>query len=225
MIRRIAILHTVVFLAEIFQKLFRQNLPGTESFHVVDESIIQELLRVGHMTPKIIRRIGTHAMLASDAGADLILFTCSSTSPAVDVVKELVDIPILKVDEPMAQKAVRLGTKIGVITTAKTTLAPSVQLIESSAGAQGKKIKVQAELESKAFQARLSGDIQEHDRIVKQSVLKLSKENDVVVLAQASMAHLADEMKDQIEIPVLASPGLCMEALNQMIGTSRPGNA
>ena len=220
MIRRIAILHTVVFLAEMFQKLFRQNLPGTENFHIVDESIIQELLRVGHMTPKIVRRIGTHAMLANDAGADLILFTCSSTAPAVDTVKELVDIPILKVDEPMAERAVSLGTRIGVITTAKTTLTPSIQLIESSAARQGKKVKVQAELESKAFQARLSGDLQEHDRIVKQSILKLSRDNEVVVLAQASMAHLADEMKDQIEIPVLASPGLCMEALKQMLSAS-----
>lgn len=218
MIRRIAILHTVVFLAEMFQKLFRQDLPGTESFHVVDESIIQELLRAGHMTPKIVRRIGSHAVLASDAGADLILFTCSSTAPAVDIVKELVDIPIIKVDEPMAQKAVSLGAKIGVVTTAKTTLAPSIQLIESSAAKQGKKVKVQAELESEAFQARLSGDIQEHDRIVKQSILKLSRNNEVIVLAQASMAHLADEMKNQIKIPVLASPRLCMETLKQMLG-------
>ena len=220
MIRRVAILHTVVFLAEMFQKLFQQNLPGTENFHVVDESIIQELLRESHITPRIVRRIGTHAMLANDAGADLILFTCSSTAPAVDTVKKLVDIPIIKVDEPMAEKAVSLGAKIGVITTAKTTLAPSVQLIESSAERQGKKVKVQAELESDAFQARLSGNIQEHDRIVKKAIYKLSKDNEVVVLAQASMAHLADEMKDQIEIPVLASPVLCMEALKQMLSTS-----
>lgn len=220
MIQRIAILHTVVFLAEMFQKLFQQKLPGTESFHIVDESIIQELLRAGHMTPKIVRRIGTHAMLASDAGADLILFTCSSTAPAVNTVKELVDIPILKVDEPMAEKAVGIGTKIGVVTTAKTTLKPSIQLIEFSAEKQGKKVKVQAELESKAFQARLSGDIREHDRIVKQSILKLTKDNDVIVLAQASMAHLADEMKDQTEIPVLSSPGLCMETLEQMLNNA-----
>jgi Asp/Glu/hydantoin racemase len=217
MIRRIAVLHTVVFLAEMFRKLLQQNLPNTENFHIVDEGIIQELLKTGHLTSKIVRRIATHVMLANDAGADLILFTCSSTSPAVDHVKELVDVPILKIDEPLAEKAVSLGEKIGGVTTAKTTLEPSVCLIEASAAKQGKIVQVQAELETKAFEARLSGNISEHDRLVKETISKLARENEVIVLAQASMAHLADEMKNQIDIPVLAGPALCIEALKRMV--------
>jgi Asp/Glu/hydantoin racemase len=220
MIKQIAVLHTVAFLAEMFRKLFQENLPNIENFHVVDESIIQELLKVGHLTPKIVRRIATHVMLANDAGADLILFTCSSTSPAVDSIKALVDIPILKVDEPLAEKAVSLGEKIGVVTTAKTTLEPSVNLIEASAARHGKKVQVQAELQNKAFEARLSGNISEHDRLVKETIRKLARKNNVIVLAQASMAHLADEMKNDIDVPILASPPLCMEALQQMVNAS-----
>jgi len=220
MIRRIAVLHTVVFLTEIFRKLFQENLPNTESFHMVDESIIQELLKIGHLTPKIVRRIATHVMAADDAGADLILFTCSSTSPAVDNVKELVDVPVLKVDEPLAQRAVSLGEKIGVVTTAKTTLQPSVRLIEANAARTGKKVKVHAELIAKAFEARLSGKIDEHDRLVKETISRLARQNEVIVLAQASMAHLADEMKTQLEVPILASPGICIEALKRMISES-----
>lgn len=220
MIRQIAVLHTVVFLAEMFRKLFQENLPNIGNFHVVDESIIQELLKVGYLTPKIVRRIASHVMSANDAGADLILFTCSSTSPAVDNIKALVDIPILKVDEPLAEKAVSLGDKIGVVTTAKTTMEPSVNLIEASAARQGKKVQVQAELETKAFEARLSGNISEHDRLVKETIRKLARKNNVIVLAQASMAHLADEMKDDIDVPILASPQLCMEALQQMVNAS-----
>ena len=216
MIRRIAVLHTVVFLAEMFRKLLQENLPNTENFHVVDESIIQQLLKEGHLTPKIVRRIATHIMLANDAGADLILFTCSSTSPAVDTIKSLVDIPILKVDEPLAERAVSLGEKIGVVTTAKTTLEPSVNLIEASAARQGKKVQVQAELETKAFEARLSGNIAEHDRLVKDAIRNLARKNNVIVLAQASMAHLADEMKDHLDVPILASPALCLETLKHL---------
>ncbi|MHC4459377.1 MAG: aspartate/glutamate racemase family protein, partial [Planctomycetota bacterium] len=149
--------------------------------------------------------------------ADFILFTCSSTSPAVDKVKELIDVPILKVDEPLAENAVSLGEKIGVVTTAKTTLEPSVNLIKASAARQGKKVQVQAELETKAFEARLSGNISEHDRIVKETISKLARENDVIVLAQASMAHLVEEMNDKLNVPILASPTLCMEALKHMV--------
>ena len=49
---------------------------------------------------------------------------------------------------------------------------------------------------------------------------KLAQDNEVIVLAQASMAHLANEMKAQLEIPILASPSICIEALKRMIAES-----
>ena len=125
-----------------------------------------------------------------------------------------------QVDQPLAQKAVSLGEKIGVVTTAKTTLQPSVRLIEANAARHGKKVKVNAELIAKAFEARLSGNIDEHDRLVKETIGKLARENEVIVLAQASMAHLADEMKTQLQVPILASPDICIEALKRMIAES-----
>ncbi len=217
MIRRLAILHTLVFLADMFSTLLKQNLPDLETFHVVDESLLQDLLREGKLTPRITRRIAAQAVLASDAGADLILFTCSSTSPAVDTARALVDIPILKIDDPLAERAVQEGKRIGLVATAQTTLEPSVKLIEAHAAKHGKQVQVNAVLEARAFQARLSGDLAGHDRIVRKAITKLAEENEVVVLAQASMAHLAEEIKDSLGVPVLASPSLCMEALKRLV--------
>jgi len=217
MIRRIALLHTVVFLADMFRKLFQEKLPGIESFHMVDEGIIQKLMEAGGLTPWIVRRIASQVGLAADTGADLILFTCSSTSPAVDTVRPMVNIPIVKIDDPLAEKAVNLGSKIGVVTTVKSTVKPSVDLIQSYATKMGKKVRVQSKLETDAFQARLGGDIKKHDRIVKNSIMKLAVESDVIVLAQASMAHLAEEMKPRLDIPILASPLLCIESLKSMV--------
>lgn len=216
MIKRLAILHTVIFLADIFKVLLNENLPNLENFHIIDESILQELMRDGHLTPGIRRRIATQAMLARDAGADLILFTCSSTSPAVDTVRALVDVPILKADDPMAEKAVELGARIGVVVTARTTLEPSVSLIESHAAKQGRKVIVTSKLESQAFQAIMSGNREEHDRKVKDAAFELAGGNDVVVLAQASMAHLAEELKECLPVPVLVSPELCMNTLKKL---------
>jgi Asp/Glu/hydantoin racemase len=217
MIRRLAVLHTVVFLADMFRNLLKQNLPELESFHVVDESLIHDLLREGKLTPRLVRRIAAQAVLAREAGADLILFTCSSTSPAVDIARALVEIPILKIDDPLAERAVQEGERIGLVATAPTTIEPSAKLIEAHAAKHGKQVQVNPILETRAFQARLSGDLAEHDKIVRKAITKLAKENEVVVLAQASMAHLAEEMKDSLSVPVLASPPLCMEALKRMI--------
>jgi hypothetical protein len=83
MIRSVAFIHTVAMLVERFRPRFQQELPHTRTFHLLDESVLQDLMRegpsAGHHAPR-----GDLATLAADAGADLIVFTCSSTSPAID---------------------------------------------------------------------------------------------------------------------------------------------
>ncbi len=223
MIRTIAFLHTVPFLVESFSRLAAENLPGVACFHVVDDGILREVFRDGMSAPGVLRRILQQAVLADKAGAELIVFTCSSTSPAVDFVRPLCDVRIMKVDEPMAERAVLLGSKIGVLTTARTTLEPSTNLIKNEADRQGKSVEVDARLEVEAFEARLAGDVAEHDRIIRKVCADLAARNDVVVLAQASMAHLAGSLQQELGRPVLSSPPLCMEALKKMIDGCQAG--
>lgn len=217
MIKRVGVLHTVVFLAEMFRKLFDEVIPEAENFHVVDECILRQLMAAGGLTPGIVRRIALQASLIMEGGADLILFTCSSTSPAVDVVRPLIDIPILKIDDPMTDKAVALGKRIGVVTTAKTTLKASVDLIHARAVEKGKTVEVISTLEMAAFEARLNGNVNEHDRLVELAIAKLSERCDVIVLAQASMSHLSDKERGAGFPPVLAGPQLCMSALKEVM--------
>ena len=216
-VRQIGLLRTVGFLADMFRNLYQETIPEVKSFHIVDEGILKQLMEEDGLTPSIVRRIAMQASLAMESGADLILFTCSSTSPAADTVRNLIDIPIMKIDDPLADKAIEIGEKIGVITTAKTTLGPSFDLIQSRADHKGKPVDIVSTLESEAFQARLIGNIAEHDRIVKGAIDKLSEQCDVVVLAQASIAHIVEQTRGFYDIPILASPELCMSALKDMV--------
>ncbi|NIS78982.1 MAG: Asp/Glu/hydantoin racemase [Anaerolineales bacterium] len=215
--KRLAILHTVLFLADMFKKMLADRFPDLESFHVVDEALLQDFLRQEGLTPNIVRRVAAQACLARDAGADLILFTCTSTSPAVDAARAVVDVPILKIDDPMAEKAVKLGRRIGVVCTARSTLGPSEKLIREHAAKTGKHVDVHMELDSRAFEAVMAGDRAEHDKRVKAAARRLANKSDVVVLAQASMAHLAPELNEASSVPVLASPDLCIEALAKLL--------
>ncbi|UCF83371.1 MAG: aspartate/glutamate racemase family protein [Desulfobacteraceae bacterium] len=215
--KRLGLLHTVLFLADMFKKNLAERFPDLQSFHVVDESLLQDLLRHKGLTPNIVRRVASLACHVRDAGADLILFTCTSTSPAVDTARAMVDIPILKIDDPLAQKAIELGRKIGVVCTATSTLGPSENLIREHAAKLGKQIDVHIELDSDAFEAIMAGDRAEHDRRVKAVASELSRDSDVVVLAQASMAHLAAELNETLPIPVLSSPELCINALGELL--------
>ena len=74
-----------------------------------------------------------------------------------------------------------------------------------------------------AFEALMSGDQTTHDQKVAAALISLSKEVDVIVLAQASMARVVDTLEpaDKI-VPILASPPIAMEYLaTQLLDASK----
>jgi Asp/Glu/hydantoin racemase len=217
MIKKVAFVHTAISNANMFKTMIAECLPEISSFHIVDDSLIQDLLEVGQFTPSILRRLCSQIELAEDAGAQLIMVTCSSLAPGVDIARKMASVPVMKVDEPMAEKAISISDSIGLLATAKTTLEPSVKLIKDKAAEAGKQVSLYPIFISEAFTHFLRGDIATHDRIVKAAALQLRSRVGVVVLAQASMGHLAKAIEEIIEVPVLTSPPLAMEALIKII--------
>jgi hypothetical protein len=110
----------------------------------------------------------------------------------VDVARPLVGIPLFKIDEPMADAAVGMADRIGVVATLRTTLEPTKRLILARAQTQGKRIMLSERLCKGAFEAWQGGDPVTHDRLVKEAITDLLAECPVVVLAQASMARAAE---------------------------------
>lgn len=211
-VRRVAFIHTVGFLVEAFRTRMRNALPDVDCFHILNESLLQDLLR-GEARTAVYRRVVDQVLAAADAGADLIVTTCSSTSPAVDLARPLLDQPVLKIDDPMMAAAVRTGRRIGLVCTATSTIEPSSALLRSHAEAQGRDVSVTPLLRADAYAALLAGDRAAHDRMIRDAVAGAAGIVDVIVLAQASLAHLADELAASAPIPVIASPPLLMEAL------------
>jgi Asp/Glu/hydantoin racemase len=212
LMKRLAVLHTVSFLVDRFKPLLKERYPTLDSFHMLDESLLQDLLRGG--TPQaIVPRVATLVGVARDAGADLILFTCSSTSPAVDLVRSKIDVPIVKIDDAMAEKAVSLGRRIAVLCTASSTVGPSTGIVAEHARKQERAVEIRGELCDAAYNALMVGDRDGHDRLLSEAARRLAETSDVIVLAQASMAHLAKPLGATLAVPVLASPELCVESL------------
>jgi Asp/Glu/hydantoin racemase len=156
------------------------------------------------------------AQAAERAGADVIFSACSSLGPAIDVAKEHVHVPIVKVDDAMTRDAAAAGGKIGVLATVPTTLGPTADLIRSHGGSQ--ELTVVEMLAEGAFDVLMGGDRAGHDERVKAAAQKLVDEGvDRIVLAQASMARLADELAGLTGVPVLASPRLGVENLAELV--------
>jgi Asp/Glu/hydantoin racemase len=216
-LKTLGFIHTALILVEVIKKELSDFSLEVNAFHIVDESLLFNLMKTGGVNPQIIRRLCQHVVSAEEAGADMIAVTCSSISPAVDVARKLVSRPVLKIDEPMAEAAVKRGEKIGIVATVATTLDPTSNLLRNKAVELGKSISLSTLLCQEAFHAILQGDTERHDRIVIEKAVELAKGVDLLVLAQGSMARLTKPLSQQISIPVLSSPNLFVEKLKSML--------
>jgi Asp/Glu/hydantoin racemase len=213
---RVCFFHTVAALSGRFEDLAADSLTDAEWYHAVDESVLDDMLAAGKLTPDVTQRICAQLALAERADADVILDTCSSTSPAVDVARHLVEIPIVKIDDPMTERAVELGDRIAVVATAASTLDPSRELVERKAEEAGRDVEIETILVDDAFEARRSGDVNEHDRLITDALEDAVDDVGVIVLAQASMSHLETSLADRVSVPVLSSPDLAMERVTEL---------
>ncbi|WP_201983901.1 aspartate/glutamate racemase family protein [Hymenobacter rubidus] len=217
--KTLALVHTSATLVPMFQQLCAEHLPGVQTFNIVDDSLVRTINREGSLTPAVARRVVNYVTSAEEGGADYVLVTCSSIGAAVEQAAGLAGVPVLRVDQPMADQAVQTGRRIGVIATLATTLGPTSDLVQRRAARAGKEIELTSVLCEGAFESLMSGDGARHDAIVAAALKDLVTKVDVVVLAQASMARVVDALAaaDRL-VPILASPGIAIRHLASELG-------
>jgi Asp/Glu/hydantoin racemase len=221
----IAFIHTSPSMVPVFKPLAEELLRGRAVFNMVDESLLCDIIGHGRCPPLTARRLVGHVLSAESAGARYILVTCSSMGRAVETSRALcTTATVLRVDEPMADRAVATGRRIGVVATLPSTLEPTAALIRSRAAAAGKQIELTDRVVDGAFDAVMSGNGARHDELVATALRELAKSNDVIVLAQASMARVVDSLSPQNRpVPILSSPRAAVEHLASLIHSSSGG--
>jgi Asp/Glu/hydantoin racemase len=210
-------------LAPGFTKLCNRHLPEAKVFHLVDESLIQDTVKAGHLRKATIRRLIRQIESAEEAGADAVLVTCSSIGPGVTLAQQLFEIPVLRIDDAMAENAVRQANTIGVLATLRTTLDPTTELLREKAAKAGRKVELVECLCEEAFPAVLAGDTATHDRLLARALVEDLKGVDLIVLAQASMARVLTTLAaDVVHAPVLSSPELAVLSARQALDLPQP---
>jgi Asp/Glu/hydantoin racemase len=216
--KRLGLLHTSATLVPIFEQLCKARLPEVMVFNLVDDSLIKDVIEHGRLRPQTARRVTKLVSAAEDAGADYIMVTCSSIGAAVETAASLAAVPVLRVDQPMADRAVATAKRIGVIATLPTTLEPTADLIRRRAATIGREIELTSKLCMGAFDALMSGDAATHDAMVAAALQELAAQVDVIALAQASMARVVDTLAEaDRRTPILASPPLAVDYLSTVL--------
>lgn len=216
--KTLALIHTSATLVPVFAQLCKAKLPHVATFNIVDDSLVRAIGAKGGITTDIAARVAGYIGSAASGDADFILVTCSSIGPAVEAAAGSVKVPVLRVDQPMADLAVATGRRIGVIATLPTTLNPTADLVRRRAALAGRPIELTSRLCAGAFEALMAGDPAKHDALVGAALQELVTQVDVILLAQASMARVVDTLPAASRrIPILASPPLAIDHLATLL--------
>ncbi len=215
--KTLGILHTTPATLEPLKALAKEIVPGCAVVNWVDDSILPQLAANGGNTGAVAERWVHYARFAERAGADVILGACSSVGELAEQVQAAVHVPFVRIDEAMAEEAVRRGSRIGVAATLATTLEPTARLLRHKAEVAGKPVTLVPALVEAAYRALMAGDQEGHDRVLAEALAELAPRADVVVLAQASMARVLPRLPEGDRARFLTSPRLAMERVRRLI--------
>ncbi len=220
------LVHTSFVSVQHLTELFQELGPDLELRHIVDDSLLKEVLANGGVTPAVRRRMRGYYQAAELAGASLIFNQCSSVGEAADAAARAVRVPVVKVDTAMAEEACRIGSRIGVVATLETTLGPTCRLIEATAKRMRKRVVVTRGLVKGAFEKLVGGDRARHNAMVLEAIRALAQKVDVVVCAQGSMVAILPEL-GPTPVPVLTSPRLGVASVVARLKgrTAQPGRS
>lgn len=203
--KTVCIIHTNRLAGGDLTRLFNEMAPDVTVRNIIDDSMLPEVLAAGGVTPGVLQRYCRYAALAEELGADLIFNQCSSVGEAADIARGFVHVPIVKIDERMAEVACHTGSRIGVVATAASTMGPTSRLISRTAERLGTPVTLVQELRTDAFERMLAGDRKGHNELLLGTIRDLYGRVDVVVCAQGSMLALKPEL-GETSVPVLMSP-------------------
>ncbi|MFJ9038963.1 aspartate/glutamate racemase family protein [Streptomyces sp. NPDC102406] len=197
----LTLLHTSPAHIPVFDALRDAGHPGLTLRHVVREDL---LVRAGESGPdSVAEDVRTLLEAAERGGADAVLCTCSSIGAVAEELAPALGVPVLRVDRPMAARAVAAGSRIVVVATVRSTFAPTAALVAEEAARAGRAVDVRTVFVEGAWDRFLAGDREGYlGRVV--AAVDAVTGADAIVLAQASMADAADRARTAL--PVLSSP-------------------
>lgn len=200
----LAFLHTTPVLIDTFDRLVAEADTELPVRHIVEEGFLTEAREKGisqDLDGRIQGRIGA----AIEEGASVVLCTCSTIGASAESANDSTDSVVVRVDRPMAEKAVDIASRIIVAAALESTLAPTRNLILEVASTRNKRIDLIEVLCNNAWSRLEQGDNEGYFSEIARKLKERASEGNVIVLAQASMAGAA-KLCPEVSIPILSSP-------------------
>jgi glutamate racemase len=219
--RSVAFIHTSPAAIGPLMQFYAEAAPELEVTNLLDDGLLR-LLAAGR-APDVSRRLSQMLGAAVETyQPELAMVTCSSVSKEmVESLARDFSFPVLKIDYPMARRAVRAGRRVGVAATFPPTLTPTSGLLREAAKESGVEIEIIEEVAPEAYKALLANDTETHDELLAAAVERLqNRDVAAVVLAQVSMARTLPLVERTARVPVLTSLHTSLEAIREALRLS-----
>jgi Asp/Glu/hydantoin racemase len=217
---RIALLHALPESIAPSHAAFADLWPRAITFDLLDSSLATDLTRAGEMTPAIVDRVvalARYAESCSGRGGNTaaILVTCAALGPAIDAVKRVVKIPVVRPNEATFEDAVTLGGRVGLLVSFAPSLSASRAELTALAQQRGVSMEVDARVVKGALDALKRGDGPTHDYLVTEAAAQMPVMNSLV-LGQFSLARAAAPIEQMTGRPVLTTPASAVLKLREL---------
>lgn len=210
MAKNLTFLHTSPGHIATFDGLLAEAGEEVSARHIVRESLLREA-RARGITPQLQRRVAETVLAAFEDAGGVLVCTCSTIGACAEATGHEHSRRVIRLDRPMAERAVELGSRILVVGTLLTAIASTHELVLEVARSAGKKIAVTELMCGSAWKRYEDGDQAGYLQTVADALAEAADGVDVIVLAQASIADAA-ELCATVSTPILSSPRLGVEA-------------
>lgn len=207
---RIGFLHTSPMHTEWFDRLVADLASDVTAVAVVDEALLDDARTLGVAAPGVLGAIDRALDSLHGAGVDTIVCTCSTIGGEAESRGIRRGLSVLRVDRPMAEQAVMIGGRTGVVAALASTVGPTTSLIAEVAACRASDVEVTVWMCDRAWELFEAGDVDGYLDSVATVCDTAAETSDVVVLAQASMADAVPRCRTTV--PVLSSPALAVRA-------------
>jgi Asp/Glu/hydantoin racemase len=216
--RKLGVMHAALITAKMIQKYLDEFLPGVEVVHWVDDTIQNTNFACapGVIPKKNYAKFVQGALSQEEYGVDMILLACSTFNRAVEFARPMVKVPLLQIDRPMMDLAVRCGDRVGLLATVPTIVPSSERLLALAASEAGKSVEIKTRLCSDAFKVLVAGDPEKHNEMLLEEIDRLSNEVDAIVLAQLPMSALEPRLTNT-RVPVYNSGRTGLTRVREML--------
>lgn len=203
--KRIFLIHATPLAIAPITQAFARLWPEAILANLLEDSLSRDLAAAGELTEALKLRFLALARYAAQAGADGILFTCSSFGDAIDLCKHELSIPVLKPNEAMIEEAISKATRIAIVATFAPAIDSMASEFTQAAQATGSPLTLTSFICAEAFEVLQAGQADRHDQLIGDLVGAI-EDQDIVCFAQFSMISAAAQASAATPLIILTTP-------------------